>query len=70
VLRNSGISSQRVGDIYYVGNLPWWMLLWYHLSNHPVWLATFAMLTVVLLALVLWNSLRWHARRRLQGRDE
>lgn len=36
VIRESGVNSLRVGDVYYVGHLPWFERLWYALSNHPV----------------------------------
>ncbi|MCO9667030.1 hypothetical protein KU406_23225, partial [Salmonella enterica subsp. enterica serovar Montevideo] len=39
VIRESGVHSLRVGDIYYVGHLPWFERLWYALANHPVPLA-------------------------------
>ncbi len=65
VFRDGQLHSDRVGEMYYVGQLPWWMLLWYHLSHYPVVLALVAALSVVLVAIALWNTLRWVTRRRL-----
>ncbi|MGL4978483.1 MAG: cellulose biosynthesis cyclic di-GMP-binding regulatory protein BcsB, partial [Plesiomonas sp.] len=65
VFRDGQLHSDRVGEMYYVGQLPWWMLLWYHLSHYPVVLALVAALSVVLVAITLWNTLRWVTRRRL-----
>jgi len=65
VIRESGVNSLRVGDIYYVGHLPWFERLWYALANHPVLLAILAAVSVVLLAWVLWRLLRIISRRRL-----
>lgn len=65
LIRNSGVSSHYVGEQYYVGELPWWLLLWFHLSSHPVLLAVLAAASVLLFAIVLWRALRWAARRRL-----
>ncbi|KJH79673.1 cellulose biosynthesis cyclic di-GMP-binding regulatory protein BcsB [Pseudomonas sp. KSR10] len=65
LIRNSGVSSHFVGDQYYVGDLPWWLLLWFHLSSHPVLLAFLAAASIVLFAIVLWRALSWAARRRL-----
>jgi hypothetical protein len=65
ILRSSGINSQFVGDHYYVGSLPWWLLLWYHLADHPVLLAVLATVVVVLVAFLLWRVLRWVSLRRL-----
>ena len=66
ILRSSGIHSQFVGEHYYVGELPWWLLLWYHLADHPVLLAVLATLVVLMVAFLLWRGLRWVSRRRLE----
>lgn len=65
IIRESGVNSLRVGDVYYVGHLPWFDRIWYALSNHPILLAIFAAISVVLLAWVLWRLLRILSRRRL-----
>lgn len=65
VIRESGVSSRRVGDIYYVGYLPWWELLWHKLATHPFLVAALAALVVVLVAVMLWRGLRSWSRRRL-----
>ncbi|KGB09105.1 cyclic di-GMP-binding protein [Enterobacteriaceae bacterium ATCC 29904] len=70
IIRESGVNSLRVGDIYYVGHLPWFERVWYALSNHPVLLAIFAAISVVLLAWVLWRLLRIFSRRRLDPDHE
>lgn len=70
VIRESGINGLRVGDIYYVGHLPWFERIWYALSNHPILLAVLAAVSVVLLAWVLWRLLRIISRRRLDGDHE
>lgn len=70
VIRESGVNSLRVGDVYYVGHLPWFERLWFALSNHPILLALFAAISIVLLAWVLWRLLRIISRRRLDPEDE
>lgn len=65
LVRSSGVTSQFVGEHYFVGALPWWLLLWFHLSEHPVLLAAIAAVSVVLFAFLLWRALRWAGRRRL-----
>lgn len=67
LIRSSGVSSHYVGGTYYVGHLPWWMLLWFHLSHHPLLLALGAALSMLLLGIVAWRLLAWVARRRLRG---
>jgi len=66
LIRSSGVYSQLVGDNYFVGNLPWWLLLWYQLSEHPVLLAVIAVISVLLSAFLLWRALSWAANRRLK----
>ena len=70
VIRESGVNSLRVGDIYYVGHLPWFERIWFALANHPVLLAILAAVSIVLLAWVLWRLLRIVSRRRLHLDDE
>lgn len=65
ILRSSGIHSQFVGDHYYVGALPWWLLLWYHLADHPALLAVLATVVVLMVAFLFWRVLRWVAAKRL-----
>ena len=64
------INSLRVGDVYYVGHLPWFERLWYALANHPILLAVLAAISVILLAWVLWRLLRIISRRRLNPDNE
>ncbi len=65
LIRDSGVVSEAVGPRYFVGQLHWWQLVWFHLSDKPLLLAAVAALTVVLIALMLWLALRAVARRRL-----
>ncbi|ANJ53675.1 cellulose synthase regulator BcsB [Pseudomonas silesiensis] len=65
LIRSSGVSSQMVGEPYYVGHLPWWLMLWFKLSDHPILLAFMAATGVLLTAFLVWRVLQWAARRRL-----
>ena len=67
LIRSSGVHSQFVGEPYYVGELPWWLLLWFHLSEHPLLVAALSALSVVLGAFLDWYLLRGVARRRRGG---
>jgi hypothetical protein len=58
-----------VGNIYYVGHLPWWERIWNTLATHPVFMAFIAMLAVVMVALLLWRGLLILSRRRLSPQD-
>ncbi|WP_445395509.1 cellulose biosynthesis cyclic di-GMP-binding regulatory protein BcsB [Zobellella sp. An-6] len=64
LIRASGVESQLVGGQYYVGYLPWWLKIWFLLSNHPVLLAGLTVLCTLLAAFLLWRALRWAAHRR------
>ncbi|MBF7993859.1 cellulose biosynthesis cyclic di-GMP-binding regulatory protein BcsB [Rahnella laticis] len=70
VVRDSGVSSLKVGDTYYVGHLPWWERVWNALANHPALLALMAVIVVILAAILLWTGLRSLARRRLSDDDQ
>jgi cellulose synthase operon protein B len=65
IVRESGVTSVRVGDTYFVGHLPWFERLWNMLATHPVWLALCAVVVVILFALMAWRLMRMLTRRRL-----
>lgn len=70
IIRESGVDSLRVGESYYVGHLPWWERLWNALATHPFWLASCAVIVVVLFALMAWRLMRMVSRRRLAEDDD
>lgn len=70
IVRESGVNSLRVGETWYVGHLPWWEKVWNALATHPVMLALFAAIVVVLFALLLWRLMRAISRRRLGDEDD
>lgn len=70
IVRESGVTSVRVGDTYFVGHLPWWERLWNLLATHPVWLSICAVIVVVLFALMAWRLMRMVSRRRLSELED
>ncbi|MDR7051402.1 hypothetical protein J2X54_003889 [Duganella sp. 3397] len=60
------VESMLVGDTYKLGELPWWTLIWFHMSGHPVLLGLMGVLAVLVIAFALWRSLRAIAARRLK----
>lgn len=70
LIRESGVSSQLVGERYYVGHLPWTTWLWYHLSAYPWLIAGVAVLAVLVVAFLLWRILRRLSARRLAAGKE
>jgi len=70
VIRDSGVSSLRVGETYWVGHLPWYERLWNALASHPVLLALFAAVVVVVFALLVWRLMQRVSRHRLGDEDD
>jgi cellulose synthase operon protein B len=66
IFKQNSIKSDRVGDSYYVGELPAYTWIWYHLSNYPLLLALIAIFAVIIVAIVLWRLLKALARKRLE----
>ncbi|MDM8349904.1 cellulose biosynthesis cyclic di-GMP-binding regulatory protein BcsB [Pseudomonas sp. sp1636] len=69
LMHGEHIDSAALGETYYVGSLPWWLMLWFHLADHLLFLVILASLSAVLLASVLFSMLGLLARRRLQAPD-
>jgi hypothetical protein len=66
LFRAENIESFRIHPVYYVGDLPWWGQLWFHLHTHPLWLALLGIVAGLLLTLMVYGALRAIARRRLK----
>lgn len=69
-LRNDEVASYNVGSHYFVGELPVWQLVWFHFSNHPIIVACFAALLMVIVTIVLWRVLRQVSAKRLEKTEE
>lgn len=67
VIRQRDLEGLRLGDTYYVGNLPWYARLWMHMSAHPALLAMAGILAGLLVALTLFWALGRLAARRNGG---
>lgn len=63
------VESVFVGDTYTIGELPFWLSIWYPFANHPVLLAFLALLAVLVFAFALWRTLRVLAAKRLHGEN-
>src|SRR5690606_27625651 len=70
IVRDSGVSSEMVGPIYYVGSLPWWTRLWFHMSDRRWWSVAASFLLMLILAGAAWRGFRRVAHRRLRLRSE
>ena len=49
LMRGDAIESFRIKPVYYVGDLPWWQRLWFHMHSHPLLLALVGIGTGLLL---------------------
>ena len=67
LIRGEAMESFRINPVYYVGDLPWWKRMWFHLHSHPVWLALLGIAAGLVLTLLVYGALRSLARRRLEG---
>lgn len=67
LMRGESIESFRIHPVYYVGDLPWWQRLWFHLHGHPLLLALVGIATGLLLTFIVYGALRGMARRRLEA---
>lgn len=68
-VRDRNVSSYEIGSSYHVGDLRWWQVIWFHMSRHPVLLVTIALLGSLVVAMLLYRSLRRRAARRLAAQD-
>lgn len=66
LLRGDAVESFRINPVFYVGELPWWQRLWFHVHNQPLLLALLGLGSGLLLAFIAYSALRAAARRRLK----
>ncbi len=66
VVHPDRVDGVLVGQTYFIGHLPFWTAIWFPLSGHPVLLAIFGVLAVLVFALGLWRSLKAVATKRLK----
>lgn len=65
LIRGGGVESFRVNDVYYVGELPWWRWVWFHLNHHPLLLTAIGIAIGLFIALLAFGVLRSLAAKRL-----
>ena len=67
LLRGDSVESFRINPVYYVGSLPWWQWLWFHLHSYPLLLALLGVASGLLVTFIVYGALRAMAARRLKG---
>lgn len=65
LMRGDKVESYRVNDVYYVGELPWWRWIWFHMYHHPLVLTAAGIAIGLFVALLAFGALRGLAARRL-----
>jgi hypothetical protein len=65
LIRGEGVESFRVNNVYYVGDLPWWRWIWFHLHHHPLFLTAIGVAIGLFVALLAFGALRNLASKRL-----
>jgi hypothetical protein len=70
VINSQGIKTIQVDEQYYVGHIPVYTLVWFHLSDHPFILALLSILTLLLISFILWRLLQALTYKRLAEGDK
>ena len=70
LMRGDVIESFRIKPVYYVGDLPWWQRLWFHMHSHPLLLALVGIITGLLITFIVYAALRSRARLRLAEQND
>ena len=70
LMRGESVESYRVNDVYYVGELPWWRWIWFHLHHHPLFLTAIGIAIGFFVALLAFGALRSLAAKRLSQPKE
>ena len=65
LIRGESVESFRVNNVYYVGDLPWWRWIWFHLHHHPLFLTAIGVAIGLFVALLAFGALRNLASKRL-----
>jgi hypothetical protein len=64
LLVDETIESFQTLDPYFVGELPWWMWVWFHLARYPALIAILGIAAGILIAIWLYFTLSAMAHRR------
>jgi hypothetical protein len=67
LVRAGELRSYESDQVYYVGTLPWWTRIWFHLSHHPLLLTLAALAVALTIAVWIFSLLQRRAARRLDG---
>ncbi|CCQ11142.1 Cyclic di-GMP binding protein precursor [Pseudoalteromonas luteoviolacea B = ATCC 29581] len=69
IINQHKVHNSYLGERYYVGSLPPFTYIWFHLSEHPLLLAILTLLTLLIISFVLWRILVSLARKRVETQE-
>ena len=55
IINSQGIQTIKTDEQYFVGSIPVYTLVWFHLSDHPFVLALLSILILLLISFILWQ---------------
>lgn len=67
VVREKDVEGLRVGQLYYIGDLPWYARMWIFVSRYPALMAIAGILAGLIVALTVFWALSRMAARRTGG---
>ena len=70
IINSQGIQTIKTDEQYFVGSIPVYTLVWFHLSDHPFVLALLSILILLLISFILWRLLQTLTQKRLAEGDK
>jgi cellulose synthase operon protein B len=67
LIRNGTVQSFGPDKVYYLGSLPWWQWLWFHVSHHALLLIILSLVAAVGVGLLIYGTLQRRVTRRLEA---
>lgn len=69
IINQHKVHHSFLGERYYVGSLPPFTFIWFHLSEHPLILSLLTLLTLLIISFVLWRILASLAKKRVESEE-
>lgn len=69
IINQYKVHNSYLGERYYIGSLPPFTYIWFHLSEHPLILAILTLITLLIISFVLWRILTALAKKRIESQE-
>jgi hypothetical protein len=69
IINQYKVHNSYLGERYYIGSLPPFTYIWFHLSEHPLILAILTLITLLIISFVLWRILTALAKKRVESQE-